>query len=102
MQAADIFESNEVLPELMNNIFRFVEKPYKLTSHHKLERKGDHTVYHGSENISSFAPKLWDLLPNSIKDSASLKYFKTKNNTWAADRCPFRICKKYVGRLGFI
>ena len=78
MQAADIFESNEVLPELMNNIFRFVEKQAtrlqtKLTSHHKLERKGDHTVYHGSESISSFAPKLWDLLPNSIKDSASLK-----------------------------
>ena len=43
-----------------------------------------------------------DLLPNSIKDSASLKSFKTKINTWAADRCPFRICKKYVGRVGFI
>ena len=57
----------------MNNNLHFVERPYNLASHYKLERKGDPTVYHGSESLSSLAPKLWDLLPNSIKNSASLK-----------------------------
>ena len=32
-----------------------------------LERKCDHTVYCCSEIPYSFAPKLWDLLPNSNK-----------------------------------
>ena len=86
----------------MNDIFYFVEGPYNLRSDYTLKRKRDHTVYHGSESLSSLAPSLWDLLPNSIKTSASLKEFKTKINTWTFDRCPCRICKKYVGKVGFI
>ena len=89
-------------PELMNDIFHFAERPYNLRSDYTLERKRDHTVYHGSESLSSLAPKLWDLLPNSIKNSAFLKEFKTKINTWAFERCSCRICKKYLGRVGFV
>ena len=101
--ATEIFKSKTgVSPELMNDIFHFVERPYNLRSDYTLERKRDHTVYHSSESLSSLAPKLWDLLPNSIKNSASLKEFKTKINTWAFERCPCRIRKKYVGRVGFI
>ena len=101
--ATEIFKSKAGMsPELMNDIFHFVETPYNLRSDYTLERKQDHTVYHGSESLSSIAPKLWDLLPNSIKNSASLKEFKTKINTWALESCPCRIFKKYVGRVGFI
>ena len=100
--ATEIFKSKtRVSPELMNDIFNFVERPYNLRKDFTLERKGDHTVYHGSESLYSLAPKLWDLLPNSVKNSASLKEFKTKINIWAFERCPCRICKKYVGRVGF-
>ena len=101
--ATEIFKSKTgVSPGLMNDMFHFVERPYNLRSDYTLEGKRDHTVYHGSESLSSLAPKLWDLLPNSIKNSASLKEFKTKINTWAFERCPCIICKKYVGRIGFI
>ena len=101
--ATEIFKPKTgVSPELMNDIFHFVERPYNLRSDYTLKRKRDHTIYHGSENLFFLAPKLWDLLPNSIKNSASLKEFKTKINTWAFEGCPCRICKKYVGRVGFI
>ena len=86
----------------MNDIFHFMERPYNLKSDYTLKRKRDHSVYHGSESLSSLAHNLWDHLPNSIKNSASLKEFKTKIITWTFDRCPCRICKKYVRRLGFI
>ena len=53
----EIFKSKTgVSPELMNDIFHFVEKPYNLRSDYTLERKRDHTVYHGSESLFSFAP----------------------------------------------
>ena len=102
--ATEIFKSKTgVSPELMNDIFHFVKRLYNLRSDHTLKRKRDHTVYHCSESLSSLAPKLWDLPPNSIKNSASLKEFNTKINTWVFERCPCcRICKKYVGRVGFI
>ena len=86
----------------MNDVFHFVERPYNVRSNYTLERKRDHTVYHGSESLSSLVPKLWDFQPNLVKNSASLKEFKTKVNTWAANHCPCRICKKYGGRVGFI
>ena len=101
--ATKIFKSKtEVSPELMNDIFHFVERPHNLRSNYTLERKRDHIVFHGSENLSSLAPKLWDLLLNSIKNFPSVMEFKPKIVTWAADRCPCRICKKYVGRVEFI
>ena len=99
----EIFKSKTgVSPELMNDIFHFVEKPYNLRSDYTLERKRDHTVYHGSESLSSLAHKLWNRLPNLIKNSAFLKEFKTKINTWEFDRCPCKTCKKYIGRAEFI
>ena len=99
----EIFKSKTgVSPELMNDIFHFVEKPYNLRSNYTLERKRDHTVYHGSESLSSLAHKLWNRLPNLIKNSAFLKEFKTKINTWEFDRCPCKTCKKYVERVEFI
>ena len=52
--------------------------------------------------ITPLFPKLWNLLPNSIKKSASLKEFKTNINTSTADHCPCRIYKKYVGRAELI
>ena len=101
--ATEIFKSNTGMsPELMNDIFHFAERPYNLKSDFTLERKLDYTVYHGSKSLSSLAPNLWDFLPNSIKSSAFLKEVKTKTNTWAFEPCSCRICKKYVGRVGFI
>ena len=71
--ATVIFKSKTgVSPELMNHIFNFVERPYNLRRNYALERKRDHTVYHGSESLSAPSPKLWDLLLNSTKYSTSL------------------------------
>ena len=67
-------------PELMNDIFYFAERPSNSRSDYILDGKQDHTVYHGSDSLSFLAPKLWDLLPNSIKNSASLKKFKILGN----------------------
>ena len=83
----------------MNDIFHFVERPYNLRSAYTLERKRNRAVYHCSESLSSLVPKSWDLLPNSIKNPASLKEFKTKINTWAFDYCPCRICKKNMQEI---
>ena len=89
-------------PELMNDIFYFAERPSNSRSDYILDRKQDHTVYHASGSLSFLAPKLWYLLQNSIKNSVSFKKFKTKISTWEFDHCSCRICKKYVGRVGFI
>ena len=55
--ATEIFKSQTgVSRKLMNDILRFVERPYNLRSCYTLERKWDHTVYHGSDSLSSLTP----------------------------------------------
>ena len=55
--ATGIFKSKTGMsPELMNDIFHFVERPYNLRSEYTLERKRDHTLYSGSESLLPLLP----------------------------------------------
>ena len=36
------------------------------------------SVWHGTESVSYLGPKIWDLVPNEIKESKSLNAFKFK------------------------
>ena len=59
-------------------------------------------VTYGSGQVG--APPLTDLSKvfEYIENYASLKEFKSDFNTWTADHCPFRTCKKYFGREEFM
>ena len=82
-------------PKIMADIFHFVEKPYNLRNNSIIQRQANRTVYFGTESISSLAPKLWELIPSEIKSAR-------KKKSWATDKCPCRLCKTYVGNIGFI
>ena len=79
----------------MADIFHFVEKPYNLRNNPIMQRQANRTVYFGTESISSLAPKLWELIPSEIKSAR-----KKKSRT--TDKCLCRLCKTYVGNIGFI
>ena len=40
--------------------------------------KESNSVWHGTESVSYLGPKIWDLVPNEIKESESLNAFKFK------------------------
>ena len=48
-----------------------------------LLRKRKTTVFYGAESLSSLAPKIWELLHQSLKDETELSQFKTRIKTWA-------------------
>ena len=52
--------------------------------------------------LPPFAPKLLCLLLNLMNNSVSLNKLKTRINRWKTDHYPWRLCKKHVGRGGFI
>ena len=86
----------------MEDIFHFVEKSYNLRSNSIMQRQANHTVYFRTEGISSLASKLWELIPNEIKSAKSPNIFKEQIKSWATDKCPCRLCKTYVGNIGFM
>ena len=94
--ATEIFKvKNGVSTELTEDIFHFVNKHYDLRNNRILFRKRNRTVFYGTESLSSLAPRIWELIPQSLKDKTELSQFKTKIKTWTTSQCPCRLCKKY-------
>ena len=63
--------------------------------------KGEDTAQctFGTESISSLAPKTWEIC--EIKNAKSSDIFKEKIKFCPTDKCPCRLCKRYIGNVGF-
>jgi len=100
--AIEIFKANNKLgPELINNIFKFVESNYNLRN-----RKATSTIIrttnYGIETLTYLAPKIWKEIPDSCKKATSLNQFKREIQEWIPKNCPCRICKTYIQGIGYI
>ena len=101
--ATEIYKvRNDLGSETMKDIFHFVQKRYNLRNDSTLQRRRNRTVYFGTESISSLAPKIWEIVPCEIKNAKSLDIFKKRIKLWTTDKCPCRLCKRYIGNVGFV
>ena len=51
---------------------------------------------------SNLGAKIWDLLPEEIKNASSLSVFKTKIKKWIPKKCPCKLCQTYIKNIGFL
>ena len=58
------------------------------------------TVRYDKENITYLDPKILLIVPNEIKELASMEIFREKIKLWKPDSCSGPICKKYIGNIG--
>ena len=80
--ATEIYKARNGLgPEIMKDIFHFVQKPYNLRNDSTLKRRKNGTVYFGTESISSLAPKIWEIVPCEIKNAKSRDIFFLKKSS---------------------
>ena len=101
--ATEIYEvRNDLGPEIMKDIFHFVQKPYNLRNDSTLQRRRKCTMYFGIENLSSLAPKMWGIVLCKIKKARSLDVCKEKVKLGTTDKCPCILCKRYIGNVGFV
>ena len=93
--ATEIFKvKNDFRPEIMKEIFIFHENPtYNLISGDHLTRRNIRTTHYGIETISDLGAKIWNLLPEEIKNTSSLSIFKTKIKKWIPKKCPCKLCQ---------
>ena len=58
----------------MNNTFKVNQTvPYDLRKRNVLQSRNPSSVRYGSDTISYIAPKIWTLVPETIKNCDSLK-----------------------------
>ena len=60
------------------------------------------SIFHGSEIISYFGAKIWDILPLMLKEVLSVDAFKKRIKEWKPKNCSCRLRKKYIPNFGFI
>ena len=101
--ATEIYKAkNKISLEVVNSLFEFTNKNCNLRNASILKRNRYFTVHYGSESLVSLAPKIWELVPDSIREVKTLSIFKNKIKAWTTDKCPCRLCKNYIGQVGFI
>ena len=101
--AYDIFKvKKNVVPEILTEIFPQKESNCSLRNSTTLQGRSIKTVMYGSETISSFGPKIWDILRTELKRTVPSILFKKKIREWAPKNCPRRLCKTYVRNIGFL
>ena len=93
---------NNLTPVFVKSIFPLSTNPYNLRNKPSYEVENIHTSRYGSETVSYLRPKTWAMVPEHIKNSVSLKEFKTKIKNWKPKGCSCRLCKTYITNLGFI
>ena len=93
---------NGLSPEIMNSVFNLKENNrYSLRNVYELYSRNPRTVKYSTETISYLAPKIWSIVPQTIKESTSIHSFKTKIRKWKPD-CPCRLCKRYLQHVDFV
>ena len=59
------------------------------------------TIYFGLHSSRYFSLKIWDVIPEKIKNSLSLDEFKMKIRQWAPSGCHFKLCRSYIQHVGY-
>ena len=73
-------------PCIMNNIFKVNQTvPYDIRQRNILQSINPSSVRYGTETISYIAPKMWTLLPKTMKNCDSPKSFQQKTRKWKPD-----------------
>ena len=101
--ATEIYKAlNNLSSSLVSELFQIKDMKYNLCKGSSLVTHNVKTVSYGAESLSYLAPKIWEQVPDEIKNCKSVTSFKSKIKLWIPKACPCRICKKYLVNLGFL
>ena len=100
--ATEIYKTkNKITSEIVNSLFEFTNKNYNLRNASIFGRNRYFTVHYGSESVAFLAPKIWEFVPDSIREVKTRSIFKNKIKVWTNNKCPCLVSKNYIGQAGF-
>ena len=83
----------KLAPEIMNEVFDFIECRYPLRNELRFKLRNIRTVRYGIETAAFVDSRTWSNMPSELKESTSLNEFKKKIKTWKPENCPCKLCK---------
>ena len=89
-------------PAIIADLFHVPQNNYNLRHNSYFAMPNIKSVYHGTESLSSFGPRIWNLVPEKLKQLVDIHAFKKEIRKWKPENCPCRLCKTYTPHVGFI
>ena len=101
--AREIYKTvNGLAPTIMNSIFEIKNIESNLRNKNNFKSRRIDSVRCGIDSLTYLGPKIWNIVPEDIKKSKSLNFFKTKIKKWIQGDCPCRLCRQFIQNLGYI
>ena len=98
--AMEIYKAlNNLSSSLMSELFKTKETKYDLRKGRMIVSRNVHTTRYRIDSISYLRPRIWDQVPNDIKNSATISVFKNNIKHWIPNS---RLCNIYIQNLGYI
>ena len=88
-------------PSFMNEIFIQKSSHYHLRNSRLMQIPKTRTITHEIESLSYLGFKLWNNLPENMKNLNTLNTFKFKIKQWK-DNCNCRLGRTFVAQVGFL
>ena len=99
----EIFKTKSHLnPPFMKDIFQERNMNYNLRHGNDAQVPKVRTTSFGIETIAYLGSRLWQLLPQEIKQSNTLPIFIKRIKFWKGGECNYRLCKTYIPQVGFL
>ena len=101
--AIELFKiKNNLSVTIMNDIFQPRAVSYNLRSQIDFTRPNVNSEHFGISSLRYIAPKVWDMVPNDMKNVNDIETFKNNIRKWKPVNCHCKLCLDYVSCVGFL
>ena len=101
--ALEMFKvKNDIQPNVLGRFVTQYEHNYNTRQNTQFLREKVNSTTYGLESIRILGPKIWELLPQSMKLIDNINLFKDKIKKWKVENCPCKLCKVYVQGVGYL
>ena len=101
--AIELFKiKNNLSVTIMNDIFQPRAVSYNLRSQIDFTRPNVNSEHFGISSLRYMAPKVWDMVPNDMKNVNDIETFKNNIRKWKPVNCHCKLCLDYVSYVGYV
>ena len=94
---------NNSANQIMQEIFEKRQNiDYNLGSQTDFVLPGVNTTYFGLHSLRYFSSKIWNVVPDEIKNSLSLDKFKIMIRQWEPSGCHCKLCRSFIQHVGYV
>ena len=83
---------NNLSPAYLNDLLTFKKPSYSFRYQKTVEVPQVRTVKHGSRSFRSTAAKIWNSLPQDLREISTFNVFKNQINAWSGGTCTCSFC----------